>query len=107
VYIALICLLFSASWSYDLYILLRDGEYPHMWLSNLVLSGIMYVLAGMMWNLEYRKGRGVSFSFTRDDWPARLENDDFMRLFWFALPFMIFVAVLIISFVVPVPGLST
>ncbi|TNF99525.1 MAG: hypothetical protein EP297_05410 [Gammaproteobacteria bacterium] len=70
IYIAICCWLFSASWSYDLYILLRDGMYPITWWTNLQLSSILYICAGMMWNLEYWPGTGVKFGFMRDEWPT-------------------------------------
>jgi len=35
--------LFSASWFYDLYIVLRDGSYSPYWLPNLFLSSILYI----------------------------------------------------------------
>lgn len=105
-YIALCCWLFSVSWSYDLYILLRDGMYPNTWWSNLLLSSVLYVSAGLMWNLEYWPKCGMKFGFMRSDWPARLEQDHFIKIVWFALPFMILVAALILAFVIPVPFLS-
>ena len=106
-YIAACCWLFSASWSYDLYILVRDGEYPHTWWSNMMLSSVLYICAGLMWNLEYWPGTGVKFAFMREDWPKRMPADRFMKIFLFALPFMIIVAVLILAFVVPIPGFSS
>ncbi|MCW8964548.1 MAG: hypothetical protein OQL16_12190 [Gammaproteobacteria bacterium] len=106
VYIAACAWLFTASWSYDLYILLRDGEYPHTWWSNMMLSSILYVCAGLMWNLEYWPDTGVKFAFMRHDWPRKIPEDNFLRIFLFALPFMILVAALILAFVIPVPGLS-
>jgi hypothetical protein len=100
IYIAVCCWLFSASWSYDLYILLRDGMYPNTWWSNLQLSSILYLCAGLMWNLEYWPDKGVKFGFMRDDWPNPAAQDHFIRIFWYALPFMILVSVLIMAFVV-------
>jgi hypothetical protein len=107
IYIAACLWLFSASWSYDLYILLRDGEYPHTWWANMALSSILYVCAGLMWNLEYWPGTGVKFAFMRDNWPEKRVQDNFTRLFLFALPFMFIVAALILAFVIPIPGLSS
>lgn len=105
-YLAMCCWLFSASWSYDLYILILDGEYPHTWWSNLLLSSVLYACAGLMWNLEYQTRTGVIFGFMRENWPVPTADDQFIRIFWFALPFMILVAALILAFVIPVPGLS-
>ena len=43
-YVAFCLWMFSASWSYDLYILLRDGEYPNTWLPNIAAASILYFL---------------------------------------------------------------
>lgn len=71
VYVAVCTWLFSASWSYDLYLLWRDGAYPNTWYPNLYASSVIYLSAGLFWNLEWQPGRGVIFSFMRDDWPSR------------------------------------
>lgn len=62
--------LLSASWSFDWYWLARRGWYPDGWASNLVASSALYLTAGMLWNLDFRPGRGVRFAFRDDDWPA-------------------------------------
>jgi hypothetical protein len=67
--VALALTLFSSSWFYDGYLLLRDGAYTHRWLGNLLLSPIAYVSAGLVLNLE-RRGEGLGFAFTRATWPA-------------------------------------
>jgi hypothetical protein len=98
-YLAASLWLFSASWSYDLYILARDGFYPLAWQSNLVLSSILYLCAGLMWNLEWRPGHGATFSFLRPGWPAAPGHAGFARLLWIAAPFMLLAATLILAFV--------
>jgi len=60
--------LFSSSWFYDGYLLLRDGVYTHRWLGNLMLSPTIYICAGLVTNLELRDGK-LAFAFTRSDWP--------------------------------------
>ncbi len=45
-YIALCVWLFSASWSYDLYLVIRDGYYPVTWYSNIFASSVLYLSAG-------------------------------------------------------------
>lgn len=70
-YIATCAWLFSVSWSYDGYLLWRDGYYPMTWWPNLFASSVIYLGAGLFWNLEWQPGRGVIFSFMRDDWPSR------------------------------------
>lgn len=93
-----ICLwMFSASWSYDLYLLLRDGEYPITWLPNIFASSVLYFNAGLLWNLDWRSGRGVTFSFLEKDWLAT-PTVCFKKIFWFALPFILFVSIAIGSF---------
>ena len=68
-YVALCTLLFSSTWSYDLYLFLRDGVYPATWLGNLFVGPLLYLGGGLFWSLEPRKG-GVSLAFTDPRWPA-------------------------------------
>ena len=90
--------LFSASWFYDLYILLRDGAYPVYWLPNLFLSGLLYVCAGLLWNLQWSPARGVGFQFARPCWPEPDTGTRFARIVWHALPFMIVAVAVIVPF---------
>lgn len=98
VYVAICVGLFSASWSYDLYIFIRDGLYPITWWPNLWLSSIIYLLAGMFWNLDWSPETGVKFSFMMKDWPTPSAQPVFGKIVWVGLLFMIFVATLILSF---------
>lgn len=88
-YVAVIALMFSASWSYDIYLVWRDGAYPITWAPNIVASGVIYVSAGLFWNLEWQAGRGVIFSFMRDGWPSRPAVSTPWR---FVVPGLIFAA---------------
>lgn len=87
-FVAACAWLLSASWCYDLYLLLRDGAYPPTWFANLAASSILYLLAGMLWSLEWRAGRGAVFGFMTQDWPNPAGGASFGRLAWFALPIM-------------------
>ena len=98
-FVALCAWLFSASWSYDLYLVLRDGSYPSTWLPNLFASSVLYVSAGLLWNLEWEGDRGVIFAFTKNDWPKPPVETSFKRIVWIALLFIIMVAALILQFV--------
>ena len=60
-YIAICVWMFSASWSYDLYLVLRDGSYPTTWFPNIFASSVLYLSAGLLWSLENVEGRGVIF----------------------------------------------
>lgn len=71
IYVALCAWLFSASWSYDIYLVWRDGMYPITWSANILASSLIYLCAGLFWNLEWQPDRGVIFSFMRDGWPSR------------------------------------
>jgi hypothetical protein len=103
-YVAACAWLFSASWCYDIYLVWRDGGYPATWLANLGASSTLYVTAGMLWNLEWRAGRGVVFGFMLDGWPApAAERPGQHRIWWIALPLMLFAAIAILSFVVSNP----
>jgi hypothetical protein len=88
-YVATCAWLFSASWSYDIYLVWRDGIYPATWLPNLFASSLIYLCAGLFWNLEWQPGRGVIFSFMNADWPVRPEISSSWRLFFYAAIFAI------------------
>ncbi len=64
-------LFFVPCWTYDLYIVVRDGVYPPTWSSNLVLSGVIIGLAGAFWNLaaDPASERGAHFAFQDEHWP--------------------------------------
>jgi hypothetical protein len=98
-YLAACLWMFSASWSYDLYLVLRTGSYPGTWLSNIGLSSILYLSAGMMWNLEVRPGRGMTFGFLEPGWPVAPPDASFKRLLPVAAPIMLLVAAMILAFV--------
>ena len=97
-YVAACLWLFSASWCYDLYLVLRDGVYPPTWLANLVASSILYVLAGMLWSLEWRPQRGATFGFIEADWPNPAYAASFRKLAWYAIPIMAMVGGLLAPF---------
>ena len=89
IYVAVCAWLFSVSWSYDIYQLWRFGFYPITWLSNLFASSIIYLCAGLFWNLEYVPGRGVIFSFMRAGWPSRASASSFWKVSIWAAVFAI------------------
>jgi len=97
-YIAVCAWMFSASWSYDIYLVFRDGVYPNTWLPNIFASGVLYASAGLFWNLEYREGRGVIFGFMENDWPNANGSTSFNKILVYAIPFMILAAAVFIPF---------
>ena len=96
-YLAVCLWLFSASWSYDLYILIRDGRYPPSWLANMLASSILYLLAGMMWSVEWSRARRATFAFLHAGWPATTDNPSALRTLMLALPIMVMVAALMLA----------
>ena len=101
VYIAICVWMFSVSWTYDVYILLKHGYYPATWAPNIVLSSILYLSAGMMWNLQKKTGRGVIFGFMEPGWPDASHELGFRQVFWLALPIMLLVTAMIVPFLIP------
>ena len=85
IYVAVCAWLFSASWSYDSYLLWRDGFYPSTWFPNLFASSFIYLCAGLFWNLEWVPHRGVIFSFMREGWPSRPDVTAHAKLVIYAL----------------------
>src|SRR5258706_4486974 len=83
-FVALCLWMFSASWSYDLYLVVRDGRYPETWLPNIFASSVLYVAAGLLWNLDWRPNRGVTFAFLESGWPSVPPTRAFAGLFWYA-----------------------
>lgn len=99
-YVALCAWLFSASWSYDIYLVWRDGEYPSTWFPNLFASSVIYLAAGLFWNLEWQRGRGVIFSFMREGWPSRPVESAFLRLVGYAAVFAMPAVAAVLMFMV-------
>jgi len=97
-YIAICAWMFSASWSYDIYLVFRDGYYPNTWWANIFASSVLYVSAGLFWNLEYKEGRGVIFGFMDENWPTVDTGASFNKILLYALPFMILAAAIFIPF---------
>ena len=98
-FVAVCVWLFTASWFYDIYLLLRDGHYPLTWWPNMWLSSVLYLSAGLLWNLEYQERRGVTFSFMSDNWPTVSSRFVFYKIIWFVLPFMLIASLMILAFV--------
>ncbi len=97
-YITVCAWMFSTSWSYDIYLVFRDGAYPNTWLPNIFASGVIYASAGLFWNLEYREGRGVIFGFMENDWPNTNSATGFNKILFYAMPFMILAAAVFVPF---------
>lgn len=91
IFIALVIWLTVASWSYDLYILFKLHMYPPTWAVNIAASSVLYLCAGLMWNLDWRAGKGVVFAFREPGWPQPA-GGSFMRIAGFAAPFMLIVS---------------
>jgi hypothetical protein len=94
---ALVACLFSASWFYDGWLLLRDSHYTSMWLPNLLLSPFLYVAGGVLWNLEVDAVGKPIFGFFRKDWPAPPKSPQVSRRLALAcLPLIVIVATVLL-----------
>ena len=85
----------SASGSYDLYLFARDGEYPSTWSANIAPSSVLYILAGLLWNIDWTLEKKTHFSFTDQSWPQPNLGGSFKNIAWLALPIMLAVAIMI------------
>jgi len=97
--VAIALCLFSSSWFYDGYLLLRDGLYTARWFGNLLVSPIIYMAAGLLWNLELGAGNRIVFSFLRVDWPHIPSNKSWRGLVGAMLPLILIAAVSLVAFV--------
>jgi len=91
--------LFSCSWFYDGYLYWRDGHYTPRWQGNLILSPVVYLAAGQLWNLEAWKGRFVRLSFFRPDWPKPPLDQRFGPILFASIPFVLIAIGMLIAFV--------
>ena len=98
-FVAAALLLFSSSWFYDGYLLLREGSYTTRWWSNLMLSPIIYLTAGCLWNLEARGRFGVRLGFVRRDWPNRPSDGRFLPIIFASIPLLLIAAFVLVAVV--------
>lgn len=61
IFIAICMMLFAGSWSVELYLVFRDGFYMPDWLVNIPIGIFCYILVGILWNIEYKNGKGSLF----------------------------------------------
>ena len=97
--VSIVLCLFASSWFYDGYLYLRDGHYTSRWLSNLLLLPIIYIAAGLLWNLEAKEDGGFSLAFLRSDWPKASLNNSFRPLLLISLPLILVAAYVLVAFV--------
>lgn len=97
VFLAAVLWMFSASWSYDLYIYGRDGHYPPTWAANIVASSLLYFLGGLLWNLHWMENCGVRLAFRELTWPPQSLPVRFRKVAAAAVP-LIFLVVTIVGF---------
>ncbi len=99
-FIAFCAWMFSAAWSYDLYLLIRDGCYPLTWLTNIFASSVLYISAGLLWSLDWKEEKGIILAFREGNWPYPSRQKVFMKIFWIALPFMALALGIVLYFII-------
>ncbi|MBL8344432.1 MAG: hypothetical protein JNN03_03255 [Rubrivivax sp.] len=97
--VAAVLWMLSASWCYDGYLLFRDGMYPITWWSNIVASSILYIIVGLVWNLDVRPGRGATFAFMEPTWLLPPTPGATTRILLWASPFLLLGAASLAYFV--------
>ena len=86
---ALVVWMFAASWSYDLFLLIRHGFYPLTWAANILPSSFVYCAAGLYWNVDWNPQRGTHFAFSADDWPKSGGGFSFQKVLWVSFLFLL------------------
>lgn len=94
-FVAVSIWMFSTSWSYDLYITYRDHVYPATWWANIFASGILYLCAGLFWNLKWSAGDGMHFAFFQRDWFELDRSTSFRKIWSSASLFIILITFLL------------
>ena len=59
-FVASCLMLIAASWAVELYIALRDGQYMIGWMVNLISGIIIYLVVGLLWNVDWREKENAS-----------------------------------------------
>jgi hypothetical protein len=96
-YVAVCAALLSAGWSFDAYQTLRLGAYPDVWLPSLIASATLYLMAGLLWSLDWSRERGMTLAFMHAQWPSPASGPVFRRIMWPATLYMLFVALTLIG----------
>lgn len=96
-YCAAIAWCFSASWSYDLWLVLRDGQYPLTWSLNIPASTTLFLFGGGFWQLQARSEGGVSLAFLDRDWPSDVHEGRFAAIAPLAGLVALFIGLLMLS----------
>jgi hypothetical protein len=100
--IAVAIWLFSASWSYDIYLYFRDGVYPYTWSANLFASSFLYLSAGLFWTLDWQPERGTYWAFADETgWPAEPAEGATLKMLRVVWIFVIPVGLFFLMFLVP------
>ena len=69
-FVAAVAWIAVTSWSYDAYLVARDGLYPVTFRENAIASTILFVLGGLFFSVGGHPVRGVIFVFMDPRWPA-------------------------------------
>jgi hypothetical protein len=56
-YAALCMMLFTGSWSVEIYLLFRDGYYMPDWLGNIPVGIVCYITMGIIWNIPWKNDK--------------------------------------------------
>ncbi len=93
--LALFFLYFSASASYDLYNFIKLGHIPESSFENAMISSVLYLLGGILWNLTSTKEKHLHFAFQNPTWPSLLEDKINNKILIFIALFALIFALII------------
>ena len=54
-FVAICMMLFTGSWSVEIYLLYRDGYYMPDWLINIPIGIVCYTLIGLIWRIKWKE----------------------------------------------------
>lgn len=94
---ALFFMIFSSGWTYDIYNYLKLGHIPNSWLENLILSSLIYLVAGFFWNLSEINEKPL-LSIGNTNWPKVHNNIGIKTFLQFIVPIGICVSIFFLLF---------
>jgi len=56
IFVAFCLMMFTGSWSVEIYLLFRDGFYMPDWVANIPIGICCYIIVGLLWNIEIKNG---------------------------------------------------
>lgn len=88
-FFAVIAWLFTVLISYEVYVLLKTGFEAEATTENFIISSVIFILAGLFWNLGFDERKGIDFEFRNDKWPNIPKSTSIRKISLVGLPILI------------------